>query len=118
MMHVLVDPWSAGLVGLLAAASPEGFNVSTTHYFIGLAILVVLMLVALSQAYRMWEDIHDVEEPDSPADLLASFEEAHAAGELDDDELERVRRHLAAPPADQNKPSAPTGTEPGKPNDS
>ena len=37
----------------------------------------------------MWEDIHDVEEPDSPADLLATFEEAHAAGEMDDEEFER-----------------------------
>ena len=114
-MHILVEPSRAGLVGLFAAASAERFQVSTTHYVIGLVILVVLMLVAMVQAYRMWEDIHDVEEPDSPADLLAAFEEAHAEGELDDEEFERVRRQLAAPPAEHNKPSAPADPDLGKP---
>ncbi len=62
--------------------------------YIGLALLAVLLVVALIKAYRVWEEIHDVEEPDSPADLLAAFKQAHAAGELDDEELERVRERL------------------------
>jgi uncharacterized membrane protein len=70
--------------------------VSARQYYVGLAILTVLLVVALVKAYRMWEEIHDVEEPDSPIDLLETFEEAHAAGELDDEEFERVRRRLAA----------------------
>ena len=69
----------------------------SASYYVGLAILLVLMVLALVQAYRMWEEIHDVEEPDSPTDLLEAFEEAHAAGELDDEEFERVRRRLAGP---------------------
>ena len=59
-------------------------------YYIGLAILVVLMLFAFVKAYRTWEEIHEVEDPDRPEDLLETFEEAHAAGELDDEEFERV----------------------------
>jgi hypothetical protein len=62
-----------------------------------------------------------VEEPDSPGDLLASFEQAHAAGELDDEEFERVRARLkhsptfgvqtsSSPPAGESTP--PPGTPP------
>jgi hypothetical protein len=62
--------------------------------YIGLGLLSVLLVVVLIKAYRVWEEIHDVEEPASPEDILASFEQAHAAGELDDEELQRVRVRL------------------------
>jgi len=62
--------------------------------YIGLGLLAALLLVILIKAYRVWEEIHDVDEPPSPAELLASFEQAHAAGEMDDQELERVRERL------------------------
>ena len=52
----------------------------------------VFVLIA---AYRTWEEISDVEEPDSPADLLESFEQAHQEGELDQQELDRVRTLLS-----------------------
>ena len=58
--------------------------------YIGVAFLAVLLIFCLVKAYRVWEEIHDVEEPSSPDDLLESFEQAHLAGELDDDEFERV----------------------------
>ena len=74
----------------------------------GLAILLVCMVLAVVQAYRMWEEMHDVEEPDSPAELLEAFEEAHASGELDDEEFARVRSRLAGPSADQGKISPAT----------
>jgi hypothetical protein len=108
-MRIPVEPWSDCFIALLAAASREGFKVSPVYYYAGLAILVVLMLIAFLKAYRMWEEIHDVEEPDSPTDLLEAFEEAHAAGELDDEEFERVRRRLTGPPADLGpaKPAEP-----------
>lgn len=67
-----------------------------TAYYIGLTILIVIMIGVLVAAYRTWEEINDVEEPDSPADLLESFEHAHQEGELDAQELERVRRLLSA----------------------
>jgi uncharacterized membrane protein len=83
MNHAQARPFQIGDIG--------------PSYYVGLAILVVLVVVALVKAFQMWEEIHDVEEPDSPTDLLESFEEAHAAGELDDEEFERVRRRLASP---------------------
>jgi uncharacterized membrane protein len=67
----------------------------TPAYWIGLGMLVVVLLVALLKGYREWQEIHDVEEPDSPDDLLRSFREAHARGELDDDEFQRVERRLS-----------------------
>jgi len=77
-----------GIPGLMALI-PTG-----PAYYVGLALLTILVIVLLVHAYRVWEEIHDVEESDSPSDLLESFEQAHAAGELDDQELERVRRLL------------------------
>ncbi|MFI5461452.1 MAG: hypothetical protein ACHRXM_39125 [Isosphaerales bacterium] len=83
------------VAGCYAAARPGQSNQPT---YIGLALLAVLLVVALVKAYRVWGEIHDVEEPDSPGDLLASFERAHAAGELDDEEFERVRDRLKHSP--------------------
>jgi len=107
-MRILVETWSDCVIGLLAAGSARGFKVTTSHYYVGLAILLVLVLIASVQAYRMWEEIHDVEEPDSPAELLETFEEVHASGELDDEEFARVRRRLAGPSAGPDKPPSPT----------
>jgi uncharacterized membrane protein len=86
------------------------------RYYVGLAILVVLMFFALIQAYRMWEEIHEVEEPDSSDDLLETFEEAHAAGELDDEEFERVRRRLSGL-ASEGDPGPKSAAQDGNPQD-
>src|SRR5215469_4445034 len=66
---------------------PVAMDWQDVKYYVGLAVLVVLLVVSLVTAYRVWVEIHDVEEPDSPADLLQSFELAHAAGDLDDEEF-------------------------------
>jgi hypothetical protein len=63
-------------------------------YYVKLALLVAVLVVALVAAYRVWAEIQDVEEPDTPADLLESFEAAHAAGAIDAQEFDRVRRQL------------------------
>jgi len=89
---------------MLAAVAVRRFGVSASYYYVGLGVLGVLMLVAGIKAYRMWEEIHDVPEPDLPTDLLETFEEAHAAGELDDEEFERVRQRLLGP-ADTGSPA-------------
>jgi hypothetical protein len=96
---ILIRQLADHCTGLFAAAPARRVGVSPSYYYVGLVVLVVLMLVALFKAYRMWEEIHDVAEPDTPADLLETFEEAHAAGELDDQEFERVRQRLAGPVA-------------------
>jgi hypothetical protein len=63
-------------------------------YYIGLVLLTIAAIMLSIHAYRVWQEIHEEEEPDSPSDLLESFEQAHAEGELDEKELERVRRLL------------------------
>jgi hypothetical protein len=94
-------------------------NWQVVSYYVGLAMLVVLLVVALVTAYRVWVEIHDVEEPDSPAELLESFEQAHAAGILDDAEFARVRGQLdgdstgeGPPRAEGDRRSEPFGTDP------
>lgn len=74
--------------GLVAAISLG------TSYYLGLALLTILVVVLLVYAYRVWEEIHEDIESDTPGDLLDTFEEAHAAGELDQEELSRVRQLL------------------------
>jgi hypothetical protein len=79
-----------------AMAGPlRSLKISPQYYYVGLALLIVALLIALVKAYRVWEEIKDVEEPDSPADLLQAFQQARDAGELDDAEMERVRQQLA-----------------------
>jgi hypothetical protein len=102
------------------AAAPA--DTGTTAYYIGLAVLVVIMIGVLIAAYRAWEEIHDVEDPDSPADLLESFEQAHAEGDLDEQELARVRRLLSdadganGGPAVEGRPRPPAAAGEGRPN--
>jgi uncharacterized membrane protein len=103
---ILIRQLAAHSIGLFAAAPARRVGVSLSYYYVGLGVLAVLMLIAGIKAYRMWEELHDVAEPDSPADLLETFQEAHAAGELDDQEFERVRHRLAGPAASAT-PSPP-----------
>jgi uncharacterized membrane protein len=107
MFPFLNPAWTNSPINVIAAAQLRGLSVSPVYYYVGLGFLVVLLVVALVKAYRVWEEIHDVEEPDSPADLLESFEEAHAAGELDDEEFERVRQRLKEPPPARHASAAP-----------
>src|SRR4051794_5339981 len=74
--------------GLIAAISLG------TSYYIGLALLTILVFILLVYAYRVWAEIHEDIEPETPGDLLDTFKEAHAAGELDAEELSRVRQLL------------------------
>jgi uncharacterized membrane protein len=95
--------------GLLAAGRID----SGLVYYIGLAVVVVIMVGAIVKFYSTWEEIHEDEEPDSPADLLESFRQAHADGQIDDKELERVRGLLSAGPRDvdgtpRQKPPLPS----------
>jgi hypothetical protein len=106
----MASVWPAALVrgALWAAAKVD----SGTSYYIGLAVLIAIMIGVLIAAYRTWEEINDVEEPDSPSDLLESFEQAHEDGEIDEQELDRVRRLLStggggAAPGDEKRAQGP-----------
>ena len=97
--------WARPLLEPLISFAELPSTESLLKKYIPLALLTVLLAALLWKAVRVWGEIHDVEEPDSPTDLLASFEQAHADGELDDAELARVRAQLgggepAVPPAD------------------
>jgi hypothetical protein len=106
---VITSGWPAALLrGALWAAKID----AGTSYYIGLAVLIAIMIGVLIAAYRTWEEINDVEEPDSPADLLESFKQAHEDGELDQQELDRVRRLLSSgggggTPGADNRPRGP-----------
>jgi uncharacterized membrane protein len=99
-------------VPLAAAAWP--FNWST---ILPVSLFAVVLVLLLIKVYRERQDILDVEEPDSPEDLLRSFEDAHRAGDLDNEEFERVKKRLGlsmshggaggpAPATAINKPSS------------
>jgi hypothetical protein len=60
-------------------------------------LLTAALLVAVTMAYRLWQETHEDDEPVSDHEILSEFEEAHAAGELDEAELLRVRELLARP---------------------
>lgn len=75
---------------VLAAGVASGWK-----YYAGLAVVVGVTMLAIVVFYREWQEMHDVEEPDGPQDILDSFVQAHAQGNLDAGELERVRRLLA-----------------------
>ncbi|MHB1561228.1 MAG: hypothetical protein ACYC61_27600 [Isosphaeraceae bacterium] len=64
-------------------------------YYAGLAVVLGVTTLAIVVFYREWQEMHDVEEPDQPKELLDSFVQAHAQGDLDAGELERVRRLLS-----------------------
>jgi hypothetical protein len=67
---------------------------SLTGRYVPLVLLAVLLVVLLTKAVRTWQEIHEVEEPATPSELLATLEDAHIAGELDDDEIAKVRQQL------------------------
>jgi hypothetical protein len=94
--------------GLLAAGKVDAGLV----YYIGLAVVIVILVGTIIAFYRTWVEIHEDEEPDSPADLLESFQQAHAEGQIDAQELERVRRLLSVG-AGNEKGAAPRTHQPG-----
>lgn len=78
-------------VGVLAVARVD----TGLIYYVGLAVVVAIVIGTLAAFFRIWMEIHEDEEPDTPEELLESFQEAHAAGEIDERELARVREVLS-----------------------
>ena len=90
-------------VGLVAALSPE------TWYNLGLAVVLIALVVAAILGYRVWQEAHEDVEPATSEELLASFEEARARGELDQEEYARVRERIerSAPRPPAERPGDP-----------
>jgi hypothetical protein len=87
--------WPKSLADSIALLADFPRIESLAGRYLPLALFVVLLAVLLTKAVRVWQEIHEVEEPATPDELLASLEDAHAAGDLDDDEIARVRQQLA-----------------------
>jgi len=64
---------------------------------LGTIVVIVALFVAVIVGWWYWREAHEEITPDAPEDLLASFEEAHAAGEIDDEEIKRLRAKLSSP---------------------
>ncbi|AGA27960.1 hypothetical protein [Singulisphaera acidiphila] len=71
------------------------FFTTQPPWYIPLALLLTALLVGLIKAYRLWQDMYEDDEPASDRERLSELEEAHFAGELDADELRRVRELLS-----------------------
>ena len=86
---------------LLAALSTAAW------YNMGLVVVLVVLAIAGVMAYRVWREVNEEIEPATPEELLASFAQARAEGELDDEEYDRVRRQIektASRPAPTQQP--------------
>jgi uncharacterized membrane protein len=92
------------VIAQFAALSPAAW------YNIGLALLLVVLVFAMIWAYRVWSEVNEKEDPATPDELMEAFEEARAAGELDDEEYDRVRKRIreagSSPPPPRRRKSA------------
>ena len=75
-------------------------------YNIGLVLVVLSLVVTSILAYRVWGEMHEDIEPATSDELLAPFDGARAAGEIDDEEYERLRQRIqkAQPPIPVTQP--------------
>jgi hypothetical protein len=79
---------SRGFCVLLAAISARAW------YNIGLAVVLLSMAVAFYWAYQMWTEVNEEVDPATAEELMASFDQARAAGELEDEEYAKVRKRI------------------------
>jgi hypothetical protein len=79
-------------------------------YNLGLVVLLVALACAGYWAYQVWHEVNEDEPPATAEELLASFEQARAAGELDDEEYARVRKRLEET---GGRPPRPSSRKPG-----
>ncbi len=89
--------WATPFFTLLPPVADIPVSKLLAFKYIPLGLFVIVLTALLIKAVRVWQEIHDIEEPATPSELLASLEEAHAAGELSSAEIARVREQLANP---------------------
>lgn len=68
------------------------------YYHVGLAALIVALIVGVVWAYRSWEEAHEELAPATKDELMEAFRQARREGELDDQELARIRSRLETDP--------------------
>jgi uncharacterized membrane protein len=63
-------------------------------YNIGLAVVFLVLALACYWAYQMWMEVNEEVDPATADELMASFDQARAAGDLDDEEYAKVRKRI------------------------
>ncbi len=63
-------------------------------YNIGLAVVLLVLAVAFYWSYQVWMEMNEEVDPATTDELMASFDQARAAGELDDEEYAKVRKRI------------------------
>jgi FtsZ-interacting cell division protein ZipA len=106
MAHWPVRSIAAG-VDIFAAISTWEF---LARRYLPIILLAIVLVALLIKAHRLWQEIHEVDEVVTTDELLDSLEQAHADGELDDEEIERVRMRLKSDPAESANESANPST--------
>ena len=65
-----------------------------SKYNVGLVLLLVALTAVSWWGYRVWHEINVDLKPASTDELLESFHQARAEGELDEEEYSRVRTRI------------------------
>jgi len=63
-------------------------------WLIPFLLMIVALLVGLWKARNLWEEINEDEDPATDSERLRELEAAHAEGEIDTEELQRIRQLL------------------------
>jgi hypothetical protein len=63
-------------------------------YNIGLVVVLLVLVLACYWAYQMWLEMNEEVDPATTEELMASFDRARIAGELDEEEYAKVRKRI------------------------
>jgi len=79
---------NGGFTVVLAVISAQAW------YNIGLAVVLLVLALALYWAYQIWTEVNEEVDPATADELMASFDQARAAGDLDEEEYAKVRSRI------------------------
>jgi len=63
-------------------------------WLIPFLLMIVALLIGLWKARNLWDEINEDEDPATASERLRELEAAHAEGEIDTEELQRIRQLL------------------------
>jgi hypothetical protein len=85
-------------------------------YNIGLTVVLLVLALAMYWAYQVWTEVNEEVDPATADELMASFDQALAAGELDQEEYAKVRKGIEQAASAAPRTGAPdTGRHQRKP---
>jgi hypothetical protein len=89
----LVRPVEVGWEATVVTESSRTF-----WTYLPVILLVLVMLVGVPAAYRLWREAHhEDEEPATDDERLSQLERAYYAGQMNEDEFRRIRELLGRP---------------------